>query len=266
MYVELKLLTSDTNIKQYICNKFGFDFRQLHQLLQEGKATLFLDGLNEILPTIKQEVFIQIKNLIQEYPKTFILLSTRPQDYKNDFIRVPIFALQKMKNDKINEFLQKNTKNKKVREQITNAIANNERWKKILSTPLILYMLVQVVTKEGEIPNDENKIILRFIKNLYQREREKDHLFDTDYFHIMLCHLAFESIETKGSTNSALNLSEVESIFHKKDQTIGTKEIIAILKKATELNILAQDDMVYSFAHQSYQETLAGDYFNTLFS
>ncbi|WP_217385523.1 hypothetical protein, partial [Dolichospermum sp. UHCC 0259] len=43
------------------------------------------------------------------------------------------------------------------------------------------------------------------------------------------------------------------------------QEIIAILKKATEFNILAQDDMVYSFAHQSYQETLAGDYFNTLF-
>jgi len=61
----------------------------------------------------------------------------------------------------------------------------------------MLYMLIQVVSKEGEIPNDENKIILRFIKNLYQREREKDHLFDIDYFHIMLCHLAFESIESK---------------------------------------------------------------------
>lgn len=127
MYVELKLLTSDINIKQYICNKFGFDFRQLDELLQQRKATLFLDGLNEILPTIKQEVFIQIKNLIQDYPQTFILLSTRPQDYRNDFIRVPVFMLQRMKDDQINEFLQKNTKSKQVREQIANAIANNER-------------------------------------------------------------------------------------------------------------------------------------------
>jgi predicted NACHT family NTPase len=265
MYIELKLLTSELNIKEYICNKFGFDLRQLNELLQQGKATLFLDGLNEILLPIKQGVFIQIKNLIKDYPKTFILLSTRPQDYKNDFIRVPVFALQRMKDDQINEFLQKNTKNEKVREQIANAIANNERWKKILSTPLMLYMLIQVVTIEGEIPNDENKIILRFIENLYQRERQKDHLFNIDYFHIMLCYLAFESIESKGNTNSALNFSEVESIFHKKDQTLGTKEIMTILKKATELNILAEDDMVYSFAHQSYQETLAGDYLNTLY-
>lgn len=127
-------------------------------------------------------------------------------------------------------------------------------------------MLISVVTTENEIPNDENKIILQFIKNLFIRERYKFIDFDIDYFYALISYFAFESIESKGNTNSGMYFREIEMILRKKDVGLGTKNILLFLKKACELSILVEDEKLYSFAHQSYQETLAGDYFNSIFA
>ena len=269
IYIELKLLTKDTTIKQYMIKRSGFKLEELDDILKQGNTTIFLDGLNELLPEIKPSIFTEIKSFIRDFPKTFIMLSSRPRDYKNDFSSVPVFALQKMENKQIKEFLEKNTTSQSIREQILNLINDDtqksQRWQKIISTPLMLFMLIRITKQEDKIPNDESKIILKFIDNLYRRERQKDIHFNIDYFHLMLSYLAYESIEIKGNTNSGLNLGDIEKILQKKEKDIGTGKIIEFLNKAKGLNILSIDDNLYSFTHQSYQETLAGDYLNILF-
>jgi NACHT domain len=266
IYIELKLLISDLSIEDYIADKYSLSKQGLLQQLKLGKITLFLDGLNEVLPSIKQKIYISIKKLIKDYPKTFVLMSSRQQDYKNEFENVPVFDLQKMNISQIQEFLQKNTNQNAVRQIILDAIKGNSNWEKILGTPLMLFMLIKVVALENEIPNDENKIILKFIKNLYIRERHKDVSFDTEYFHSLISYFAFEGIEIKGNTNSGMNFSEIETVLRKKEMSLGTKDVLLFLKKASELSIMVEDEKLYSFAHQSYQETLAGDYFNSIFA
>lgn len=266
VYVELKLLITELSIEDYIIEKYSFSKLEFLKLLKLGKITLFLDGINEILPSIKQKIYFNIKKLINDYPNSSVLISSRQQDYKNEFENVPVFALQKMNITKIQEFLQKNANQDSVRQIILNAIKKNSNWERILGTPLMLFMLIRVVIEDNEIPDDENKIILRFIRNLYLRERHKDINFDFEYFHTLISYFAFESIESKGNTNSGMNFSEIEFLLKKKELTLGTKEIMTFLKKASELNIIVQDDKLFSFAHQSYQETLAGDYFNSMFA
>ena len=156
---------------------------------------------------------------------------------------------------------RKNTDRKDVRDIILNAVENPE-WLKILGTPLILFMLIRVVSVENELPDDKNKIIIRFIKSLYNREKEKDYSFDREYFHAILCHLAFECIDQIGNTNSGFSFSKAKQLMSGK-VNIEDKTLMQILQKAVELNILVRDGNLYSFSHQSYQDTLAGDYFNT---
>ena len=261
IYIELKLLISSESLESVLRRKTQGLSDNFESLMQSTNTCVFLDGLNELLPSIRDQIYREIVNLIRRFPKAFFMISSRPQNYDGELGSIPSFILQKMDNLKIGEFLRKNTDRKDVRDIILNAIEKPE-WLKILGTPLILFMLIRVVSIENELPDDKNKIIIRFIKSLYYREKEKDYSFDKDYFHALLCHLAFECIDQIGNTNSGFSFSKAKQLLLGK-VNIEDKALLQILQKAVELNILVRDGNLYSFSHQSYQDTLAGDFFNT---
>ena len=264
IYIELKLLTKDKPLKEVLIEKLHLISNDIESLTQDNTTCVFLDGINEVQPLIRDNVINEIKNIIIDFPKVFLLMSTRPQDYRGEFGKVPVFLLQKMDNGKIRDFLNKNTDQKGVRDIILNAMKMNNEWVSILGTPLILFMLIRVVSKDGELPDDKNKIVIRFIKLLYERECEKDYSFNSDYFHGVICLLAYQSVMLNG-TNSALSFQTVKLLIQD-TTTIIDSELLKLLNKAVDLNILVRDGSSYSFSHQQYQDTLAGDYANTLFS
>lgn len=263
IYIELKLLIKDETLSEIIKKRLEMISSDIEGLMQTTDTCIFFDGLNEIDPALKGKTFREIELLMARYPKVFFLISTRPQDYEGQLGAVPVFSLQKMDIAKIREFLKKNTNDTKVRETIIGAINENENWLRILGTPLILYMLIQVVSKEGELPDDENKIIIKFIKGLYDREQRKDYSFNKVYFHYIMSMIAFECIDKIGNTNTGFSFIKAKKLIS--DETvIEDRKLMEILQKGVELTLLVQDENLYSFSHQSYQETLAGDYFNNL--
>ena len=140
-----------------------------------------------------------------------------------------------MDSARIHEFLKKNTDSVKVRELIRDAITTNQNWLRILGTPLILYMLIQIVSMDEVLPDDENKIILQFIRNIYRRERTKDFSFDDVWFHSIICHIAFESIDKVGDTNSGFSFVSVKRLLDGKIQ-VDDKSLMGALEKGVELN------------------------------
>ncbi|MCF6213585.1 MAG: hypothetical protein L3J45_06120 [Flavobacteriaceae bacterium] len=215
IYIELKLLTPNFTIIDSIIKKLGINKTDFIKIINTNETIVFLDGLNEILPTIKNQIYVEIENIIIDYPQLFILLSTRHQDYHNEFSSIPVFSLQKMEIAQIRDFIDKNSNDKNIKKQIITSIETNNNWLDILGTPLILFMLINIVKRNKTIPDDENKIIIQFIQNIYNREKEKDFSFNTDFFHSTICHLAFESIEQIGNTNSGISLTEIHSIVDK---------------------------------------------------
>lgn len=262
VYIELKLLTSETTLLSAIREKLDLDKVELQKLFNSGNINLFLDGLNEILPQLKESVYGEIKKVIDQFPDIFILISTRANDYDNEFSTIPVFALQKMNENQIFDFINKNTHSQNVKIKLNEAIKNNPKWIKILGTPLILFMMVQLIERDSDLPDDENKIILDFIKHLYQRELEKDSSLDVDYFHSVFCLLAFEHIDKIGNTNSGFSISKGFELINSKDKNLTLENFRKIANKGVGLNLLVSDEKLLSFAHQSYQETLAADYFN----
>lgn len=260
VYLSLGLLTDKSiTIKQIIFKKIGVDSITGEKMLDEGNINLFLDAVNEIpkdenyqLKTIRLR---EIKNLIDDYPNTFIIITDRPQE-ANTFKGIPVFHLLKMDRDQINEFLMKNTDDTNLARLIFNEIEKDERLEKIIKTPLMLSRLIEIVKIENSIPKSEGEIIHHFITCLYKREQEEkmDAYFDSTKVHLLLRYLGYESLENK-ETNSGMTQDEVLNNFIKRKNEYGFDiDILYVLEKSTQLGILEKRDGLYAFVHQAYQD------------
>lgn len=269
IYFELKNLADKDNLLQKIIDRIGKDQDFTIEMLKKGGFSICLDGLNEIEKKIKVKVFTQIKNMISDYPNNFYLITSRPQGYNREFddVRqnrnIPVFVLQKMQNHQIKEFLEKN--GKKVKDYIQIEIDANDRLRKIVQTPLMLLMLIAVVEKEGKIPSEKGKIIRAFMHSLYDREQKQIIDFDKDTFHLLLCYLGYQTRDLTG-TNSGLDREEyILPILEVRKKQLGLPiNLLELLRKALDLNILVNDDNQYSFTHELYQEYYAAEFIHQI--
>jgi predicted NACHT family NTPase len=144
---------------------------------------------------------------------------------------------------------------------LLNEINKNERLKEIIQTPLMLSMLIAVVLKEGKIPYEKGKIIRAFMLSLYLREQKQIIDFDIEIFHMLLCYLGFETRDLTGS-NSGLDRDEfiIPLLEQRKNQLGIPINLIDFLRKATDLNIIVNDNNQYSFSHELYQEYYAAEH------
>lgn len=268
----LKDFVEKDNLVQKIIKTLDIDKESVVDLLEKGKINFFFDGLNEVRQTLISTVNTQIIQLLNDFPKNFYLISTRPQsyestsrsfddDYKNR--KLPIFDLQKLNSNRLEEFLEKN--GKQVKAKILETVANNEAWRKITSNPLMLKMLITVaISNKGNVPSETGKIIRSFMDYLYERERnQRRGNFDKDIFHLLLCHLAYE---TRSLTEANASLDKNEYILpilkeckdslqisKKKEQGLAPTDLLDFLKIAVDMNVLTETENQYSFTYELHQ-------------
>ena len=247
------------SIKQFICDKLDVSIDVCEMLLIEGKINLFIDGLNEIPndagSTLKTIRLREIKSLIEKYPKTFIIITNRPQDSR-DFSKVPIFNLIKLSVDEINDFIEKNVDEKEVKDLLHDAIDGNERFVQIINTPLIISRLIEIVRFKRKIPQSEGEIISEFLDCLFTREKEEkqDARLDIKKITYILRRIAYESLERK-ETNSGMKESEILSYCKKSmDEYSFRYDALYAIDMATQLGILEKKEDMYVFSHQAYQD------------
>lgn len=258
------MLDGNYSIKQYICDKLKVDMQECDKLLSAGKINLFLDGLNEIptggivsnLKTIRMR---EIRQLMMNYPKTFIIITNRPQDSR-DFDNIPVFNLQKLNDDEIKLFLEKNVTQNFVKKNIMDALTSDKNFRKIIRTPLILSRLVATVQYTNVVPKSEGAIIGQFLKCLFEREKNEklDERLDIQKMTYLLRVIAFESLENKEAN---AGMTEYELIgYCSKCMTSYKFEYDALyaIGMMVQLGILERRENVYVFAHQSYQDYYYG--------
>lgn len=266
IYIELKNMVRNETLVEKIINKIGLNKEIITSDLKKGRFNIYLDGLNEIEKEYKSVVITEIRNILETFPNNFFLLSSRPQSYSGQFDTssfgksIPIFQLQKMNENQMIEFLEKNC-DLKNRQMILSEIENNFKLKQIISTPLMLAMLVTVVSFEGNIPKDKAKILRSFMHSLYNRESKQEAFFQVEEFHLLLCCLGFHSRDLTG-TNSGLNKNQyVLPILQEEKNILGLEtNLLNFIRKAMDLNILVSDNDYISFTHEIYQEYYAAEY------
>ncbi|MDD2509483.1 MAG: NACHT domain-containing protein [Aliarcobacter skirrowii] len=250
---------SSYTIKQFICDKLQVSMDTCEILLKEGKINLFIDGLNEIpndsgsnLKTLRLR---EIRQLINSYPKTFFIITNRPQESR-DFGGVPIFNLIKLSKDEIKDFIDKNVDEKSVKELLYKSTNNNERFIQIINTPLILSRLIEIVKYKKEIPQSEGEIISEFLDCLFKREKEEkqDARLDIKKITYLLRMVAFESLEKKNA-NSGISEAELLSYCAKSMDTYRfSYDALYAVDMVAQLGIMEKKEDLYVFSHQAYQD------------
>lgn len=264
IYKELKNIANNEDFLINLTKELNIDDENLHFFFQEGKFNIFLDGLNEIEKSNKIKILRQINDFITEYPKNKFILTSRPLAYKRELDdsthgrQVPVFLLQTMHDNQIEEFLDKNGKD--VKEIILQEININSKLKELVTTPLILSMLINVVRKTKLIPPNKVYIIQEFINGLLRRESKVKYI-DGELLHILLSHWAYESRILTGS-NSGLNETNcVIPYFSKLKNILGLSfDTWDFLSKVRDIHILTKTHHQYSFIHELYQEYFAAEY------
>lgn len=256
VYISLGLLTdSNITILQLIFKKIGVDSLSGEKLLREGKLNLFFDALDEIPVEDLTKRQRQIQEIIDEYKDCFIIMSSRPKE-KLSFNGIPIFTLQPMDIDQIREFIYRYFEDDKtLSELLMTEILGDERLKKILSVPLMLRSMIDVVRATGKIPKARGRIVQEFIECLYNRQiyDKKDGRFDKTEIDYLLRSLAYECLENR-RLNAALTKDEVLTRFARTREQMGfTIDTVYTLETVTQLGILEIEDDLYRFSHSEYQ-------------
>jgi DNA polymerase III delta prime subunit len=260
LYLEFKLLGNMT-LRDRISDelrRFPPDFVETR--LQNGKLNLFLDGLNELTNDSKiTDVEHQIQDLINHYPNLRLIISSRATNHRfilSEEERVPVFGLNKMRNNQIEDFLDKN-----ATESVAAAIhaemddADFVDWLRI---PMLLKMIIEVVEyrlnteQDDPIPENTTELTGEFIEKLYLRETERDSRFSENTFEALAAHLAMRIVEK--NSNAAIVRSEVVSILSEKVSCgFPNADLDYFLRVATEIGILTVHNKTnYSFAHEKY--------------
>lgn len=262
VYIPLGMLIDrNETLESYVFNKLKTSVEEGKKLLESGNINLFLDGVNEIPEDKSSDILSkrirEIQFLIDNYPKSFMIISNRPEKY-NQFKNIPVFRLQPMDYVKIMEFIQKNTRNEEVRNLIKEKIKTNQRILNIISTPLMTTRLISIVQEFKEVPESEGMIIRQFLDALYKRERvdKQDVKFDDEKINYLLTSLALYGYKKNG-TNSGLTRYEVLKCFsscleefHFEYDTIYALEILI---KMGIFNCDSTGEIIV-FSHQAYQD------------
>lgn len=253
------LVSKDISLKEYILNKLKLSEILLEDLLKDGQINIFLDGVNEIPNDnhnqLKNIRLREIRELMKNYEKCFIIISNRPNDSR-DFTHVPIFNLVKFSNEQIELFLKKNAENTNTISIITSAVSQNKRLKEVVRTPLMFSRLIDIVDATGKVPTSEGTIIGAFLDTLLNREKAEklDANFDIKKAKYLLRAIAYNGLEDT-STNAGIPEETVLSYMQKCMNTYSFAiDSFYMLDMMVQLGILIRRDGLYLFTHQAYQD------------
>lgn len=266
VYIPLgMMIDKEESLEAYIFRKIKVSFVDGKELLESGKLSLFLDGINEIPEDKNTEILTrrirEIQNFIDNYKKTLIIITNRPEKY-NRLNNIPVFRLQRMDYNRIVDFVNKNTDSEDIKNIILAKIENNSRLLKAISIPLMTSRFIEIVEKFHKVPESEGEIIKDFLETIYKREmiEKKDYKFDEDKINILLAGLASYGF-SKNNTNSGLSRTEALNCFKEclKNSYIDY-DIAYALDILIKLGILSCDIQgnVIVFSHQSYQDYYLG--------
>ncbi len=265
VYVELKLLSNGRKLLDTIFSILGFDYEFSEQLLQKRRLSLFLDGLNEVPKQDRERVSHEIQGILNAYPKLPIIIAGRaPYRFMSgEQCRLPVFSLQRMNDQQLEEFLEKNSR-ENVKQLIRSELAEEDNLRDWLRVPMLFMMLLEVaddickrypddsINKFQEHTENKIKVIQTFVHKIYRRESERDQRFGEVAFDTLLSDLAAK-IFTLYTSNASLQRNEViKTLSPRLAAGFPDLDLDYFLSTSVHLGILSKDENQYSFAHEEY--------------
>jgi len=274
----------------------------LHDALEEGKAIVLLDGLDEI-PGDRAKALVKcaVETFANRYPKSRFLVTCRVLSYQNpewQLENFPSFELAPFDEKKIEVFIsawyaelfrigevKTEAEARRLADRLRAAVRRPDLWR-LAPNPLLLTVMALVHAHRGRLPQARAMLYEETVDILLWRwdeiksageetlPRLRELLMDagraeTD-LKAMLWKLAFEIHgETGDSDGEGLadvrewRLLEELCHLHPKKSLDWARQVIDAIKMRAGL-LLEREPGVYSFPHRTFQEYLAGAHLSTL--
>jgi formylglycine-generating enzyme required for sulfatase activity len=269
----------------------------LHDTLNQGRAMLLLDGLDEV-PTAAQRTLMRdvVAACIRRYPQCRVVVTCRTLSYQDAAWRlegVPDFALAPLTEEQIDTFITtwyseltrvgsvKAEEGETLAQRLRQAVRRPDLWR-FAPNPLLLTLMALVHTHKNRLPEARALLYEETIDFLlWQWEEMKysgtdtapglRHLLaeaecmDTDLKQA-LWRLAFEAHRDGGTDDTEavagigeLQLEKALAALHPSQSRDWAQQVIKAMNLRAGL-LLERTPGVYTFPHRTFQEYLAGAY------
>ncbi len=157
IYIPLKELTTTETLENLI-NKYEHSI-EFYEQIKTGKVVWLLDGLNEIPPMLYKQTLSTITYLVNTYPQTGIIVTSRLYGY-NGQLSLPAYQLNEFTDEDIRSYILQQTGDETLYRQLT----ANPTIHSLTTNPLLLTMIVQTSHKTGTLPTLRCQLYEKFIQ------------------------------------------------------------------------------------------------------
>lgn len=242
-------------------SELGVDIHELEKLLNDGKLALFLDGLNEIAAPLQSEAFVELRNLLEKWPKPRVIVSSRKSGYQN-VLGMSTFELQELRDEQIERFLVLSFADPQLGRSLFATLRTNSRLTEWARNPLLLRMLTKVAGA-GSLPQNLGQMLKQFVSWILSRER-KIRPTNVETKEDVLSHLAFHM--RKAGNVSVQKVFAIELLREKLVQlspSVGVNDLFQELVENQLLKKTEHDEV--RFFHELIQEYFAARELTKLF-
>jgi hypothetical protein len=263
--------------------------------LNQGKALIMLDGVDEVADTSKRyKVVEKINSFLHQYQENIALITSRPSGYKRDFFATtefPHYELQPFDDDKIEEFINHWYDSRysdpqeadRCKETLRKALSDNDRIKLLAKNPLLITIIALIHRYQAYLPKERYKLYDKAVETLLTSwDANKDisghkvlQYLDLDDLRRLLESLA-RWIHSQGSTEDKEGGTQIdqEELLEWLSDYIKTnkqkqlheareeaKRFLGFIRERTGL-LNEQGTNHYAFVHKTFQEYLCAQDIN----
>lgn len=256
IFVALKDLRQDYTLSDAL-NKFILS-SELSDYIKNGKAILFLDGLNELNGQVYDSTLLQVKQLVAYYPALHLVITSRKYGYSNQ-LGIAQYEVHAFDDTNVQDYTYRRTGNI----QLYRALKKNRRLYTLASTPLMLKMITDIWENVGSLPSHLSALYSQFIdhqlsKSLNISGQEEEQLLN------VLSLLAFELRHSGYISDSAEHLREIVGIFVEGSDSERLAD--ELLKSGLlVMNTIEGGYDFVSFIHETFQEYFCSLYIVKVF-
>lgn len=159
IFIELQKVNNDYSIMQSLHDTLEFlgltaNPATIKHLASKGHLVLLLDGFDEIPESYIKKALLEIDRLQKLYPKTKIIVSSRPLSGVQQVVGFDVYDLSPLQDSDYLPFLSKLNLDAVKKDNLYSAIStSSDSVKDLISTPLMLTLVVWVYESEQEIPS-----------------------------------------------------------------------------------------------------------------
>jgi hypothetical protein len=254
VFLRLDDIKGNEYFEDYLGRYLGPLSPYLETILLSRGVVMLLDGLNEIP---KSHYSIQVRRIREwqaRYPNQLIAITCRTREFKENwgnFCKIEISSLASIR---IQSFIQKFLKEEDAT-QLTQIINGDRALKNLGRNPYILFMIIQIYVKSGEIPANRTKLYSAFVDTLLSREQKRmsEDWIDIKQQKAGLASLAY-AMQVHAGKGTTVDKAWALDQIRKAVTGYDSEQLLAL---ATNANLLVESGTKVGFSHKSFQEYFA---------